>query len=160
MGFRLAEQYPRPVQPRVGRPRRPALVATQEISLVGFRKAAVGGTRQAGLRAKQAARLPTATGRDGHGGHRRYTSLHDEGRWTRLVILARHQRRASADALRAGRVACGQPALSQTQHQPYGSLFRGTAEPYRAHTDCGVSRGGYDVSSHRALPEWADEPVQ
>src|SRR5271170_6714541 len=156
MGLRLAEQYPRPVQPRLGRPRRSALVGTQEISLVGFRKAAVGGTRQAGLRAEQATRLSTASGRDGHGGHRRYTSLHDEGRWTRLAILARYQRRTSADALRAGRVAGGQPALSQTQHQPNGSLFRGTPQPYRSHTDCGVSRGGYDVSSHRALPEWAD----
>src|SRR5277367_3511660 len=99
MGLRLAEQYPHPVQPRLGRPRRSALVGTQEISLVGFRKAAVGRIRQAGLRAQQAARLPTAAGCDGHGGYRRYTSLHDEGRWTRLAILARHQRRASADAL-------------------------------------------------------------
>ena len=77
-----------------------------------------------------------------------------------LAVLPRHQGWASADALRAGRVAVRQPALSQTQFQPNGSLFRGTAEPHRPHADSRVSRGGHDVPSYRALPEWTDEPLQ
>ena len=101
-----------------------------------------------------------ASGSDGHGGHRRHASLHHEMRRPRLAVLPRHQGRASADALRAGRVAVGQPALSQTQFQPNGSLLRGTAEPHRARADNRLSRGGHDVPSHRALPEWTDEPLQ
>jgi formate dehydrogenase major subunit len=160
MGLRLAEQCPRPVQPSLSRPRRAAMVGTQEIGLVGLREAALGRTRQTGLRAGQAARLPTASGRDGHGGHRRHPALHHEGRRTGLAVLPQRQGRACADALRAGRVAGGQPALSQTQLQPNGTLFRGTAQPHRPNADSRVSRGGHDVPSHRALLEWADEPLQ
>ena len=124
------------------------------------REAELGRTRQTGLRAEQAARLPTASRRDGHGRHRRHTPLHHQGRRTGLAVLPRHQGRASSHALRAGRVAAGQPALSQTQYQPDGTLFRRTAEPHRPHADSRVSRGGHDVPSHRALPQWADEPLQ
>src|SRR5580704_11610423 len=38
MGLRVAEQHSCPVQPRLGRPRRAALVGTQKIGLVGLDK--------------------------------------------------------------------------------------------------------------------------
>ena len=97
MGFRLAEQHPHSVQPRLGRPRRAALVGTQKIGLVGLREAALGRTRHTGLRSGEAARLQTPSGRDGHGGHRRHASLHHEVRRAGLAVLPRHQGWASAD---------------------------------------------------------------
>ena len=42
VGLRLAAQPPRPVQPRLGRPRGPALVGAQEARLVGRRDSAAG----------------------------------------------------------------------------------------------------------------------
>ncbi len=123
-------------------------------------KTQLGWTGQTGLRTEQTARLPTASGRDGHGRHRRHNSIHHEGRRTRLAVLTQHQRWASSDPLRAGRVAAGKPALSQAQYQPDGAIFRRTAEPDRPHTDNRVSCGGYNVPSHRALPEWAHESLQ
>ena len=74
MGLRLAAEPPGAVQPRLGRPRRPAVVRAEEADLVGRGEAPLGGPRRARLRAGQAAGLPAAAGRDGHGGHRRATS--------------------------------------------------------------------------------------
>ena len=54
-------------------------------------------------------------------------------------------------ALRAGRVAAGQPALSQTQYQPDGTLFRRTAKPDRPHADSRLSRGGHDVPPYSSI---------
>ena len=42
LGLRLAAQPPHPVQPRIGRPRRPALVGAQEARLVGRGAAPLG----------------------------------------------------------------------------------------------------------------------
>ena len=57
VGLRLAAQPPGHVQPRLGRPRGPAVVRAQEADLVGRGEAPVGRPRRAGLRARQAARL-------------------------------------------------------------------------------------------------------
>ena len=74
VGLRLAAQPPDHVQPRLGRPRGPALVGAEEATSGGTRSRAVGRARRAGLRAGQAARLPAAAGREGDGRHRRRRS--------------------------------------------------------------------------------------
>ena len=109
---------------------------------------------------EQAARLPTAARRDGHGGHRGQPAVHLEARRPRLAVRPRRQGWALADALRARRVAGGQPALPQADVQPHGAPLRGTAQPHRPHADGGVPGGGDHVPAHRALPERADEPLQ
>ena len=75
MGLRLAAQPPRHVQPRLRRPRGPAVVGAEEATSGGTRRQQkLGRRRPAGLRAGQAARLPPRRRRQGHGRHRRRSS--------------------------------------------------------------------------------------
>ena len=159
MGLRLAGQPPGPVQPRPRRSRRPAVVGAEEAGLVGRGVAPLGGPRPAGFRAGEAARLPAAAGRDRHGGHRGRPAVHPEARRRRLAVRPRRQGRAVAHALRAGRVAAGQPALPQTGVQPDRAPVRGAAQPHRPHADGGVPGGGHHVPADGALPERADESL-
>ena len=117
LGLRLAGQPPRPVQPRLGRPRGPALVGAEEAHLVGLPRSDSGSASTSRTSSRTSRPTtdppPGATGMAAIAGD---TPVHHEARRRRLAVRPRRQGRASADALRAGRVAGRQPALSQAQY--------------------------------------------
>ena len=145
MGLRLAAQPPRS-----------CTTAPRPIPKAGPGRSArssSGGTRsssrwvgddRAGLRAGQAARLPAAAGRDGHGGHRRRPAVHHEARRPRLAVRPR-------------RVKDGPlPTHYEPVESPVGNLlypkqtcnptvryFEGPLNPHRPHADGGVPGGGH-----------------
>ena len=130
------------VQPRLGRPGGPAVVGAQE--------AASGGTteqrRWVGLdepdfepeKPPDYRPPPGAKGMAAIAGD---AAVHHEARRPRLAVRPRRgQGRPAADALRAGRVAGGQPALPEADVQPDGAVLRGAAQPAGARADAPSTR--------------------
>ena len=111
-GWAWPADTPSALQPRLGRPRRAAVVRAQALRLVGRGRGRVDRPRPRRLPAGQGAGLRARAGRDGHGRDPRHRALHRPPRRPRLAVGAvRARRRPRADALRAARVAVRQPAV-------------------------------------------------
>ena len=111
-------------------PRGPAVVGAQEVHLVGRGAGAVDGLRRPGLPGRQAAGLPPAARRRGHGRDRRRRPVHHDGRRPRLAVRAeRPARRPDADALRADRVAGRQPPVPGDRREPGGAALDAPGQP-------------------------------
>ena len=130
VGLGLAHEPAHPLQPRLRRSGRQAVVGAQEVRLVGRGAGEVDGLRRARHAAGAPARSRPAAGRRGHGrAARRLPVHHDAGRQGVAVQSQRPARRAAADALRAARVAAAQRALSQRRLQPGRRHLRPAREP-------------------------------
>ena len=159
VGVGVAGQPPGALQPRLGRPRGPALVRAQEVRLVGRGAGQVDRLRRAGLPGRQGARLPARARRQGDGRDRRHRPVHHDGRRQGLAVLAGGPaRRADADALRAARVARREPALPRGGLQPGGADLEppGQPGPRRGRHPLPVRRD--DLPAHRAPHGGRDEP--
>ena len=114
VGLGVAGEPPHPLQPRLGRPGRQAVVRAQALRLVG-RRGRASGRRSATTRTSSPTSRPTTSRREGAKGMdaiARRRPVHPAPRRARLALrAARPRRRPAADALRAARVAVRQPAL-------------------------------------------------
>ena len=88
-----------------------------------------------------------AEGRQGHGRDRRGRPVHDDGRRTRLAVLAqRPARRAAADALRAARVAGAKPPVPGAGRQSVGHPLASSREPAACDGRPALPDRGHDAS--------------
>ena len=155
-GWAWPAEPPHPLQPRLGRPGRQAVVGAQALRLVGRR----GGP----LDRRATTRTSSPTSRrtivpdedaNGHGRDRAATTpfiAHPDGLgWLYAPIGPR--RRAAADALRAARVAVRQPAL-RAGAQPDAPAFDRPGQPATTRARRAGRRGlpvrHDDLPAHRA----------
>ena len=115
--------------------------------------------RRPRLPGDQAARLPRAEGRQGHGRDQRGRPVHHDGRRTRLAVLAqRPARRAAADALRAARVAGAKPPVPGPRRQSVGHPLAAAREPAARDGRPALPDRGHDLPAHRASHRGRHEP--
>ncbi len=90
-------------------------------------------------------------GRRGHGRHLRRRPVHDDGRRSRLALLAeRTDRRSAPHPLRAGRVPRAEPPLPGARRQPRGDPVEAAGEPVQPVRRRAVPDRGDHVQAHRA----------
>ena len=112
VGLGLAGQPAHPLQPGLGRPRRPALVGAQALCLVGRAGGGVDRRGRARLPQDQAARLPAARRGRGRGRQPRRRAVHHAGRRAGGAVRPlRPPGRAPARPLRAQGDPVRQPAV-------------------------------------------------
>ncbi len=154
VGVVVALEPSHPLQPRLGRPGRQAVVGAEALRLVGRGAATLDRARRPGLRGGQAARLRPAGGREGRGRDPRRPPVRAPGRRQRLAVRpVRAHGRAVPDALRAARVAGRERAL-RAALEPGAAALPAAGEPLRARAGAPGERRvpvrGHDASPDRA----------
>ena len=132
VGLGLAGEPADPLQPRLGRPRRQAVVGAQDATSGGTRSRASGpGDDVPDFAADKPPDYVPPDGRDGRGRAARRRAVHHEGRRPRLALRARRPgRRPAADPLRAARVAVRATRSTAQQANPARQQFRRPENPY------------------------------
>ena len=161
MGLRLAEQSADHVQPGPRPTRRAGPGRSGRSSCGGTRPRAHGPARTCPTSTPRSRRAtlppPGAKGMDALPGTAAFIMKPDGMGWLYAPAL---KDGPVADALRTGRIARGQRAVSGPTGQPGGAAVPGAAQPDGPCPLRGIPRGGDDLPPDRALPERADEPVQ
>ncbi len=154
VGVGVAGEPPHPLQPGLGRPRRPPVERAQEARLVGRRRQPLGGRRRARLPHRPGPRPPRRArhGRAGRPG--RHRRVHHAGGRRGVAVRTQGARgRAAADALRGAGIPGVQPGvpgagLADPRHlPPRGQPVRRLRRPTRRR---GVPVRVHHLPAHRA----------
>ena len=131
VGLGVAGEPAAALQPRLGRPRRQAVVGAQAATSGGTRpRAKWTGVDTPDFDDEKRARLRAARRREGPGRDRRRPPVHHAGRRARLAVRpAGPRRRAAADALRAARVAVRATRSTRQRANPARQTLRAAREP-------------------------------